>query len=99
MAFVTVRSVVRSWIDTFLNSASNAENISVSISPVKNRPVRNPTPVILDIIIAPLVWMSYFFAEIVADTGREKDASHLRITFVKSVKIDKAMSNAKARTK
>jgi hypothetical protein len=53
----------------------------------------------LDIIIAPLVWMSYFFAEIVVDTGREKDASHLRITFVKSVKIDKAMSNAKARTK
>lgn len=81
-----MKSVVGSWISTFLNSVNNAENISVSISPEKKMPVQNLTPLILDIIIVPLVWMICFFAEIVVNTGQEKAVFHLRITFVRNVK-------------
>jgi len=49
-----VRFAVRSWINTFSNSAINAGNISVSILPEGNRPVQNPIPTILGIIIALL---------------------------------------------
>ena len=91
-----MKSVVGSWISTFLNSVNNAENISVSISPEKKMPVQNLTPLILDIIIVPLVWMICFFAEIVVNTGQEKAAFLSWIISVKNVKIDKAMSNVKA---
>jgi hypothetical protein len=80
-----VRSAVRFWISTFLNSVSSAENISVLISPVKKMPVRNLTQVILDIITVPLVWMIYSFAETVVSTGRGKDAGLFKIICVKNV--------------
>ncbi len=47
--------------------------------------VRNLTPVILDIITAPAVGMTYFFAETVVDTGQERVAGLLKITSVRSV--------------
>jgi hypothetical protein len=48
-------------------------------------PVQNLIPVIPDIIIVPLVWMIYFYAETVANTGQEKVVGPSGITFVKSV--------------
>ena len=80
-----MKSVVGSWISTFLNSVNNAENISVSISPEKKMPVQNLTPLILDIIIVPLVWMICFFAEIVVNTGQEKAVGPSKIISVKNV--------------
>jgi len=50
-----VRSVVQSWTSIFLNSASNAENVSVSTSPGKKMPVQNLTLDISGIIIVLLV--------------------------------------------
>lgn len=81
-----MKSVVGSWISTFLNSVNNAENISVSISPEKKMPVQNLTPLILDIIIVPLVWMICFFAEIVVNTGQEKAVGPSKIISVTNVK-------------
>ncbi len=81
-----MRSVERSWIRIFLNSVSNAENTFVLISRGKKTPVQNLTPVISGIIIVRLVWMTYFFVDIVADTGQERDASHLRIISVVNAK-------------
>jgi hypothetical protein len=60
--------VAQFWIDTPLNSATDAENISVSNLLEKNRPVQNPIPITLVIIIARHVWIIYFFAESVAST-------------------------------
>jgi hypothetical protein len=82
---VTVRSVVQFWISTFLNSANNAENISVLISPGKKKAARNLTPVILGTITVLAVWTIYFFAETVANTGQEKVAGLLEIISVKNV--------------
>ena len=79
-----MRSVERSWIRTFLNFASNAENTFVLISQGKKTPVQNLTPVIWGIIIALLVWMICFFADIVDNTGQEKDASLSGIISVKN---------------
>jgi len=50
-----VRFVVQSWISTFLNSANNAENISVSTSLERKMPVQNLTPAMSGIIIVLLV--------------------------------------------
>lgn len=80
-----MKFAVLCWIRTFLNSVNNAENISVSISPEKKMVVQNLTPVILGIIIVPLVWMICFFADIVDNTGQEKDGLDLRVTFVRNV--------------
>jgi hypothetical protein len=55
-----------------LSSAIDAENISVSILPGKKMPVQNLTPIILVTIIVWLVWITYFFAEIVAGTEQEE---------------------------
>ncbi len=59
---------------------------------------QNLTPVILGIIIAPLVWMIYFFAETVVNTGREKVVGPLKVISARSVEVDKAMSNVKAQS-
>jgi hypothetical protein len=91
-----VKSVVGSWISTSLNSAIDAENISVSISPEKNRPVQNPIPIILVTIIVRVVWIICFFAGIAAVTEQEEAGFPSWIISVKNVKIDKAMSNVKA---
>jgi hypothetical protein len=91
-----VKSVVGSWISTSLNSAIDAENISVSISPEKNRPVQNPIPIILVTIIAGLAWIICFFAGSAAVTEQEEAGFPSRVISVKNVKIDKAMSNVKA---
>jgi hypothetical protein len=91
-----VRSAVQNWMSTFLNSAIDAENISVSISPEKNRPVQNPIPIILVTIIVRVVWIICFFAGIAASTEQEEAAFLSWIISVKNVKIDKAMSNVKA---
>jgi hypothetical protein len=80
-----VRSAARFWISTFLNSVNNAESISVSISAEKKRPVQNLIPVMSGIIIVPLAWMTYFFAEIVANTGQEKDVGPLEIISARNV--------------
>ena len=53
--FAAVRFVVQSWISTFLNSANNAENISVSTSLERKTPVQNLTPAMSGIIIVLLV--------------------------------------------
>jgi len=79
-----VRFVGQSWISTFLNSANNAENISVSTSPERKMPVQNLTPAILGIIIVPLVWTIYSFAEFVASTVRGGDGFQLKITFARN---------------
>jgi len=88
-----VRFVVRSWIHTFSSSAINAGNISVSILPEGNRPVQNPIPTILGIIIVLLAWKTSFFVKVVVNTGQEEAVSHLGIIFVRSAKIGKALSN------
>ncbi len=80
-----MRSAARFWISTFLNSVKNAESISVSISAEKKRPVQNLTPAISGIIIVPLVWMTYFFAEIVANTGQEKDVGPSKVISARNV--------------
>jgi hypothetical protein len=69
-----VRSAAQFWTDTPLNSATDAENIFVSNLLEKNRPVQNLILTISVIIIARLVWMIYFFAEIVASTKQEEAA-------------------------
>jgi hypothetical protein len=81
-----VRFVVRSWINTFSNSAINAGNISVSILPEENRPAQNPIPTILGIIIALLAWKTSFFVKVVVNTGQEEAVSHLGIISVKNVR-------------
>ncbi len=81
-----MRSVERCWISTFLNSVNNVENISVLISPGKRMVVQNLTPVISGIIIVRLVWITYFFVEVVANTGQERDASLSGIISVMNVK-------------
>jgi hypothetical protein len=52
----------------------------------KNRPVRNPIPIILVIIIARLAWTIYFFAEIVAGTKQEEAAFPSLIISARDVK-------------
>jgi hypothetical protein len=84
-----VRSVARSWTSTFLNSAINAENISVSISLGKNRPAQNLILIISGIIIVQLAWMISFFVKVVANTGQEEAVSHLGIISAKNVKLTK----------
>jgi len=66
--------VARPWISTFMNSAINAENISVSISLGTKRPVQNLTLIILGIITVQLAWTISFFVKIVANTGQEEVA-------------------------
>jgi len=67
--------VVQSWINTFLNSANNAENISVSTSLGKKMPVQDLTPAISVTIIVLPAWTIYFFAETAVSTGQEEVAS------------------------
>jgi hypothetical protein len=69
-----------------LSSAIGAEDISVSNLLGKNRPVQNPIPNILVIIIARLAWTIYFFAEIVAGTKQEEAAFPSLIMSVKNVR-------------
>ena len=69
-----MRSVAQFWTDIPLSSAIDAGNISVLNPSEKNRPVRNPIPIILVIIIARLAWIICFFAGIVASTKREEGA-------------------------
>ena len=69
-----MRSVVQFWIDTRLNSAIDVENISVWKPLEENRPVRDPIPTILVIIIARLAWIISFFAGIVVSTKQEEVA-------------------------
>jgi len=83
-----VRFVGQSWISTFLNSANNAENISVSTSPERKMPVQNLTPAISGIIIVPLVWTIYSFAETAVSTGQGKVVGPSKIISVKSVEKD-----------
>ena len=83
---ITVRSVGRSWTSIFLNSAIDAENISVSISPGKKRPVQNPIPIILGIIIVQLAWMLSFFVKVVANIGQEEAVSRLKIISAKNAR-------------
>jgi len=85
-----VRSAALSWISTSLNSATNAESISVSISREKKRPVQNPIPTISGIIIVRLAGMLSSFAELVVNTGQGEDDSLSRTISVKNVEIDKA---------
>ena len=77
--------MARFWIGTFLNSASNVENVSVSTSQGKKMPVQNLTPAISVIIIALLVWRICFFAETAVSTGRERVVGPSKIISVKSV--------------
>ena len=49
-----MKSAVRSWINTSLNSAMVAENISVSTSAGKKGPVQNAIPTTLAIITVHL---------------------------------------------
>ena len=81
-----MKFAVLCWIRTFLNSVNNAENISVSISPEKKMVVQNLTPVILGIIIVRLVWMTYFFVEVVANTEQERAAGPSKIISVVNAK-------------
>jgi len=69
-----VRSAAQSWKDTPSSSATGAGNISVSNPLEEKRPVRNPIPIILVIIIARLAWTICIFAEIVASTKQEEAA-------------------------
>ncbi len=69
-----MRSAVRSWTNTPLNSATDAGSISVSIPLEKNKPVQNPIPIILVTIIVRLAWIICFFAGIAADTKQEEAA-------------------------
>ena len=80
-----MRFVETFWTSTSLNSATDAENISASILQGKSRPVPNPILIILDTITARLVWMIFFFVEIVADTRQEEAASPSKIISVKNV--------------
>ncbi len=79
-----MRSAVRSWTSTSLNSVIDAESIFVSISQEERRPAPNAIPIILGIIIAKLVWMISFFAGIVANIEQKEVGLALRIIFVKS---------------
>jgi hypothetical protein len=65
---------VQFWTDIPLNSATDAENISV-LNPLEmDRPVQNLIPITLVTIIARLVWIIYFFAEGVVSTKQEEAA-------------------------
>jgi hypothetical protein len=65
---------VQFWTDIPLNSATDAENISV-LNPLEmDRPVQNLIPITLVTIIARLVWIIYFFAESVVSTKQEEAA-------------------------
>lgn len=69
-----MRSAVQFWTDIPLNSATDAENISV-LNPLEmDRPVQNLIPITLVTIIARLVWIIYFFAESVVSTKQEEAA-------------------------
>jgi hypothetical protein len=63
------------WTNTFLNSVSNAENISALISQEKDEPVQNLIPITLGIIIVLLASTISSFAESVANTGQKEVAS------------------------
>ena len=69
-----MRSVAQFWTNTPLSSAIDVGNISVSNPLEENRPVRNPIPTILVIIIARLAWTICFCAEIAAGTKQEEVA-------------------------
>jgi len=88
-----VRSAALSWISTSLNSAINAENISVSISRGKKRPVQGPIPIISGIIIVRLAGMIFSFAEVAANTGQGEGASPSRTISVKNVEIEGKTKN------
>ena len=62
------------WTGTPLSSAIYVGNISVSNPVEENRPVRDPIPTILVIIIARLAWIISFFAGIVVSTKQEEVA-------------------------
>jgi hypothetical protein len=76
----------------------DAENISVSISLEKRWAVQNLIPITLGIIIVRLAWMASFFAEIVANIERHEAVFHSRTISARNAKIDKAMSNIKAKS-
>ena len=67
-----MKSAVRFWINTSLNSAMVAENISVSISVAKRGPVQDPILTILGPITVKVALTISFSAEDVANTGREE---------------------------
>jgi len=67
---VGARCVEQLWTATSLNSVTGAGNISVLISMGRTRLVLSLIPAILGIITVKLVWMIYFCAESVADTGQ-----------------------------
>jgi len=70
-----VISVAQFWTNTFLNSVSNAENISALISQEKDEPVQNLIPTTLGIIIVLLASTIFSFAESAVNTGQEEVAS------------------------
>ena len=67
-----MRSAAEFLISTPLNSVIDAENISVSMPPGKNKPAQSLTLIILGIIIAKLVYKIFFFAEFVASIRQEE---------------------------
>jgi hypothetical protein len=69
---ITVRFAVRLWTRISLNSAIVAEDVSVSISAVKRGLAQNLIPTTLGIITVRPAWTISFFAEDVANTGREE---------------------------
>ena len=69
-----MRSAVFFWPDTRLNCAIDVENVSVWKPLEEKRPVRNPIPIILVIIIARLAWIISFFVRIVVSTKQEEVA-------------------------
>ena len=80
-----MKSAAHFWTATPLNSATDAENISASVSPGKKMPVQNPIPIILVIIIARLAWIICFFAGIAAGTEQEEAGFLSWIISVKNV--------------
>ena len=80
-----MKSAAHFWTATPFNSATDAENISASVSPGKKMPVQNPIPIILVIIIARLAWIIYFFAGIAAGTEQEEAGFLSWIISVKNV--------------
>ncbi len=79
-----MRSAARFWINTPMSSAIDVENISVSTFPGKKTRVQNLTPIISVTIIAWLVWIICFFAEIVAGTEQEEAVFLFSIISVKN---------------
>ncbi len=69
-----------------MNSVIDVEKFSVSTLRKKEMPVLNPTPLILDIITVPIVWMISSFAGSVGSIKREGNVSPLKNIFVRNVR-------------